>query len=243
MRCRERHRPAPLAALALTLAAGIAAAVGGARPAAADITDDDVYGPPRSALGYRIAFGVRNDWALGSGIDPVSPSRSFGQTSLSALLRLGGDPDGGVSLYAGLGWDHGSADAPVRAASASFGFHRLSLPIQAQLGLGPRLALFGRLAPGAAHESVELTDASAPAAPFADVSPPLSQSSWVPAVDASAGASLRFASVHRRGTPRFGFWLTAELGYAWVATRDPDPELLARGGDPGIIARFEIPVE
>lgn len=32
-------------------------------------------------------------------------------------------------------------------------------------------------------------------------------------------------------------------GYAWVATRDPDPELLARGGDPGIIARFEIPVE
>jgi DNA-binding transcriptional LysR family regulator len=28
-----------------------------------------------------------------------------------------------------------------------------------------------------------------------------------------------------------------------VATRDPDPELLARGGDPGIIARFEIPIE
>jgi uncharacterized cupin superfamily protein len=34
-----------------------------------------------------------------------------------------------------------------------------------------------------------------------------------------------------------------EDGYAWVATRDPDPELLARGGDPGIIARFEIPTE
>ena len=34
-----------------------------------------------------------------------------------------------------------------------------------------------------------------------------------------------------------------EHGYAWVATRDPDPELLARGGDPGIIQRFEIPVE
>ena len=32
-----------------------------------------------------------------------------------------------------------------------------------------------------------------------------------------------------------------EHGYAWVATRDP--ELLARGGDPGIIARFEIPIE
>ena len=25
--------------------------------------------------------------------------------------------------------------------------------------------------------------------------------------------------------------------------RDPDPELLARGGDPGIITRFEIPIE
>ena len=34
-----------------------------------------------------------------------------------------------------------------------------------------------------------------------------------------------------------------ESGYAWVATRDPDPELLAKGGDPGIICRFEIPVE
>jgi uncharacterized cupin superfamily protein len=34
-----------------------------------------------------------------------------------------------------------------------------------------------------------------------------------------------------------------EHGYAWVATRDPDPLLLAQGGDPGIIARFEIPIE
>ena len=34
-----------------------------------------------------------------------------------------------------------------------------------------------------------------------------------------------------------------EHGYAWVATRDPDPELLAQGGDPGIITRFEIPIE
>ena len=34
-----------------------------------------------------------------------------------------------------------------------------------------------------------------------------------------------------------------EHGYAWVATRDPDPDLLAEGGDPGIIARFEIPIE
>jgi uncharacterized cupin superfamily protein len=33
-----------------------------------------------------------------------------------------------------------------------------------------------------------------------------------------------------------------EHGYAWVATRDPDSALLARGGDPGIIARFDIPV-
>ena len=34
-----------------------------------------------------------------------------------------------------------------------------------------------------------------------------------------------------------------EHGYAWVATRDPDPDLLAKGGDPGIIALFEIPIE
>jgi uncharacterized cupin superfamily protein len=34
-----------------------------------------------------------------------------------------------------------------------------------------------------------------------------------------------------------------EDGYAWVATRDPEPDQLAKGGDPGIIARFDIPVE
>ena len=34
-----------------------------------------------------------------------------------------------------------------------------------------------------------------------------------------------------------------EAGYAWVATRDPDPELLAKAADPGIVARFEIPIE
>jgi uncharacterized cupin superfamily protein len=34
-----------------------------------------------------------------------------------------------------------------------------------------------------------------------------------------------------------------EHGYAWVATRNPDPEQLKRGGDPGIITRFEIPIE
>jgi uncharacterized cupin superfamily protein len=34
-----------------------------------------------------------------------------------------------------------------------------------------------------------------------------------------------------------------EHGYAWVATRDPEPDALAKGGDPGIIARFEIPIE
>ena len=34
-----------------------------------------------------------------------------------------------------------------------------------------------------------------------------------------------------------------EQGYAWVATRYPHPELLAKGGHPGIIARFEIPIE
>jgi len=34
-------------------------------------------------------------------------------------------------------------------------------------------------------------------------------------------------------------------GYAWVATRNPDPERggAVKGGDPGIVARFEIPIE
>ena len=34
-----------------------------------------------------------------------------------------------------------------------------------------------------------------------------------------------------------------EQGYAWVATRDPDPRLVAEADDPGIIQRFDIPIE
>ena len=34
-----------------------------------------------------------------------------------------------------------------------------------------------------------------------------------------------------------------EAGYAWVATRNPHREIHERGADPGIIARFEIPIE
>ena len=34
-----------------------------------------------------------------------------------------------------------------------------------------------------------------------------------------------------------------ERGYAWVATRNPDREPPERGGDPGIVARFAIPIE
>jgi uncharacterized cupin superfamily protein len=34
-----------------------------------------------------------------------------------------------------------------------------------------------------------------------------------------------------------------EHGYAWVATRDPELAEVPEGADPGIIARFEIPIE
>jgi hypothetical protein len=53
--------------------------------------------------------------------------------------------------------------------------------------------------------------------------------------DASDGENEDAATRHRV------FWRPDDA--RMVATRDPDPELLARGGDPGIIARFEIPIE
>jgi uncharacterized cupin superfamily protein len=55
------------------------------------------------------------------------------------------------------------------------------------------------------------------------------------------GEPVRLLAVSAGGFPDVVAY--PEAGYAWVATRDPDPEQLAKGGDPGIIARFEIPVE
>ena len=55
------------------------------------------------------------------------------------------------------------------------------------------------------------------------------------------GEPVRILAISAGGFPDVVAY--PEDGYAWVATRDPDPELLAQGGDPGIIARFEIPIE
>jgi uncharacterized cupin superfamily protein len=55
------------------------------------------------------------------------------------------------------------------------------------------------------------------------------------------GEPVRILAISAGGFPDVVAY--PEHGYAWVATRDPDPKLLARGGDPGIIARFEIPIE
>jgi uncharacterized cupin superfamily protein len=55
------------------------------------------------------------------------------------------------------------------------------------------------------------------------------------------GEPVRLLAVSAGGFPDVVAY--PEDGYAWVATRDPDPATLARGGDPGIIARFEIPIE
>ena len=56
-----------------------------------------------------------------------------------------------------------------------------------------------------------------------------------------ADAPARILAISAGGFPDVVAY--PEHGYAWVATRDPDPRLLAEGGDPGIIARFEIPTE
>ena len=53
--------------------------------------------------------------------------------------------------------------------------------------------------------------------------------------------SVRILAISAGGFPDVVAY--PEHGYAWVATRDPDPDQLAKGGDPGIIARFEIPIE
>jgi hypothetical protein len=196
-----------------------------ARPARAAITDEDLYGKPRAPFGYGVEIASRHGRVLGGGIDPFSDSRWLSQLSLSARHQIGGATTGGgassPSYFVGLGWDYGATEAEARQAQASMSLLRFTIPVEIRIAPFERLALFARLAPGLARTSASVTDASAPAAPFDGVAPePLAQTQWIPAADASAGASFRFGSFHRRGTSRFGFWITAEGGYGWVAARD-----------------------
>jgi hypothetical protein len=189
----------------------------GAVTGAGAVTGDELQGPARPSLGLTAALGVRSDLIRGAGLDPFSRHDGVTQSALSVSRRFGPSDLSGVAL--GFEWDHGSTAATARGADSSLDLDRLSLTVEGRVPLARRLVAFARVAPGLMREAARLTEASAPAT--ADASQPgvLQSTAWVAAADASVGLDFRLGELRRPGTPLFGFWLTAEGGYGYVAKR------------------------
>lgn len=202
------------AALGTILAGGAAP-----RPAHAAITDDDLFGQARAPLGLTAALGVRSDLVRSLGLDPFSTADGLSQSALSIGYRISGTERAGLAL--GFEWNHGTTTATARGSEASLTLDRLTLAIEARVGLWQRLSAFGRFAPGLLRDHASLVDPSAPVGAYGGISVGgLQQTKWVPAADLSAGLAFRFGELRGRGAPVFGFWLTTEGGYGYAGAHD-----------------------
>ena len=203
-----------LSALLLGMGVGLASP-----PARAAITDDDLYGQARAPLGLTAALGVRSDLVRSTGLDPFSTSDELSQSSLAIGYHLTGTERAGLLL--GFEWNHGNSAATARGSQASLTLDRLTFAIESRFGLWWRVSGFARFAPGAMRDHVGLVDPSAPMGAYGGVAAGgLQQTTWVPAADVSGGLAFRFGELRGRGAPVFGFWLTAEGGYAYAGAHD-----------------------
>ena len=209
----------PMRAILLGLVVTFGAVVVAPRPAAAAITDSDLYGAPRPALGLTVSLGFRSDLVRSAALDPFSRRDGIGQSALSVARRFGGSELSGLLL--GFEWNHGKTTATARGADSSLELDRLTMVIEGRLPIRAKLAGFARFAPGLLRENAHLADASVPGDAYTGISSGgLDGKAWVPAADISGGLALRLGEMYRYGTPLFGFWLTAEGGYAYAGAHD-----------------------
>lgn len=173
----------------------------------------------RAPLGITAGLGLRSDLIRSSGLDPFSTGDDLHQSALSIGYRFG--PTEGLGLALAFEWNHGVASANARAASGTLTVDRLSLGFEGRATLWRRLSGFARIAPALLRSDAQLREDSTPAGTFGGgETGVLTQTKWVPAADASAGLALRLAEVRGRGSPTFGFWLTAEAGYGYAGAFD-----------------------
>jgi hypothetical protein len=204
----DARRSIRLAVLGFLLAAGTARAA---------TTDADVTASARPPLRLEVDFGFRSSVVRSAGFEAFSNDKALTQGVLSAGYRLGSLMSG---FTVGFEWNDGGKVAQVRGSTSSIGVNRLAASLQCRVFLWRRLLAFGRLAPGAVRVNTTLEEPSVAPSAAQDVSPTLSQTKWLPALDASAGLGLRFGDLRGVSTPVFGLWLLAEAGYSYAPSYD-----------------------
>jgi hypothetical protein len=190
-----------------SFAAGISFALAGAVCSVALAQEAPL--PPTSprVTPWQAEMGYRGSWLPSAAYGPFSTNDYLAQFSLGGSRVL--FVRGRLALAVGADWDYASPGASTRGSDTGLTVHRLTAPITLRYRLLRPLNAFVTVAPGAAHESAHLNDASAPA--------PLKAQGWVPAGDASAGVAWAFADSPINGHPLV-WWLTAEGGYGWTGS-------------------------
>lgn len=162
---------------------------------------------PPSARGFRVTGGLKLAYVATSGFDTFASSDALPYFSLEASDGI--FHRGRLTLGVGLGFDAGGRSSDLRGLDATLATQRLTVPLEARWALSNMLWGVVRLAPGATHAAVSISDASAPAK--------LEDSAWGFSVDASVGAAfvLGGASGPKKG-PRF--ILLPEVGWAFATS-------------------------
>lgn len=204
------------AAAALLLTAGPAAAQQNA-PGAYTSGPPAEPRPPLPMFGFSVSVGTRSELVRSAAFDPFSRTDRLAQPALGLGYRFGGPEAPGLALA--FEWNRGTTSAVARGASTDLTMDRLAVGVEARYPVLKRLAVFGRVAPGAVRVKARMYDASAPSPAYqqAGAGSTLGQTTWAPAVDVGAGLAFRFADVRGPGTPSFSFWVLADGGYGWSA--------------------------
>jgi hypothetical protein len=155
----------------------------------------------------RLEVGYRGVFVTNPGFNVFSTQDYFSGASVALSHTLVARSRSSFAI--GLAWDYGTSGATSRGAGASLAVHRLTVPLEGRLHFGPWGYAFARIAPGAAHERVELDDASA--------SSTLAKSQWLFSADASVGYAVPVVPLAGRPGPGMRLWIQGDVGYSWVA--------------------------
>lgn len=178
--------------------------------------------PPSAPAGdARLAIGYRQAIIAHHGFDTFAMDDRLSQLSVETSYAPFNGPAGAAA--AGIAWDFGSRATTTGGLQAGIVVHRITVPLEGRLYLSSWAYGFGRVAPGVALYQGRL---NAPATP-------LTGSSVVPAVDASAGVSFLLGPHGPQRGDAARVWLTPEIGYGWSQasaiglTGERGPALLA----------------
>lgn len=181
--------------------------------------------PPPAAPSRQYHLGVsaggRGIVVPSAGYDPYSDNDFLPMFALGASyspIQLGP-----IALGLELEYDIGGSAARARGASTSLTAQRVMLGLRADWAAARSFGLYAKVAPGVAIADAEIEDDSD--------NQPLTASAAAFALDAALGAALRVGYSGDPTAPKAGFWLVAELGYAFTTpmemqfTPEEDPDL------------------